>query len=151
MEFFYPYKWDYKWVTGIITPINGIITLLITGRGPPCRCFFQILLHPGRWIRLEPTAITHEKFQENDLNQASMRTCSMLIFRGVCSSLFYGNDPIWPICFKLGWNHQLVLGLGLFFWWFFTCFLHGTSVNHHKTHHLGEYVWNFFPTEKLIP
>ncbi len=29
-----PYKWPYKWVTGVITPINGVITLLITGRFP---------------------------------------------------------------------------------------------------------------------
>ena len=32
------YKWPYKWVTGVITPISGVITLLITGRGPPGRC-----------------------------------------------------------------------------------------------------------------
>ena len=31
-----PYKWSYKWVTGVITRISGVITLLITGRGPPC-------------------------------------------------------------------------------------------------------------------
>ena len=29
-----PYKWPYKWVTGVIIPINGVITLLITGWGP---------------------------------------------------------------------------------------------------------------------
>ena len=32
----YPYKWPYKWATGIITPINRVITLLIAGRGPLC-------------------------------------------------------------------------------------------------------------------
>ena len=26
-----------KWVTGVITPINGVISQLITSRGPPCR------------------------------------------------------------------------------------------------------------------
>ena len=31
-----PKKWPYKWVTGVITPISGVITLLITGRGPTC-------------------------------------------------------------------------------------------------------------------
>ena len=31
-----PYKWPYKLVTGVITPISEVITLLITGRGPPC-------------------------------------------------------------------------------------------------------------------
>ena len=29
-----PYKWPYNWVTGVITPISGVITILITGRGP---------------------------------------------------------------------------------------------------------------------
>ncbi len=28
-----PYKWPYNWVTGVITPISGLITILITGRG----------------------------------------------------------------------------------------------------------------------
>ncbi len=31
-----PYKWPYKWVTGVITILIGVITPLITGRGPPC-------------------------------------------------------------------------------------------------------------------
>ena len=31
-----PYKWPCKWVTGVIPPINWVITILITGRGPPC-------------------------------------------------------------------------------------------------------------------
>ena len=31
-----PYKWPYKWVTGVITLLIGVITPLITGRGPPC-------------------------------------------------------------------------------------------------------------------
>lgn len=35
------YKRAYKWVTGVKTPINGVRTVLITGRGPPCSCFFQ--------------------------------------------------------------------------------------------------------------
>ena len=29
-----PYKWPYKWVTGVITLLIGIITPVITGRGP---------------------------------------------------------------------------------------------------------------------
>ena len=29
-----PHKWQLKWVTGVITPINIFLTLLITGRGP---------------------------------------------------------------------------------------------------------------------
>ena len=39
-------------------------------------------LHPGRWTAGSPTAITHEKSTENDLNQtSSMILCKMLIFR----------------------------------------------------------------------
>ena len=30
----YRFKWPYKWVTRIITPINEVITLLTTGRDP---------------------------------------------------------------------------------------------------------------------
>ena len=28
-----PYKWSCKWVTGVIVPTNGVVTLLITGGG----------------------------------------------------------------------------------------------------------------------
>ena len=31
-----PIKWPYKWITGVITLLIGVVTLLITGRGPPC-------------------------------------------------------------------------------------------------------------------
>ena len=31
-----PYKWSYKWVTGVITLHIGIISPFITSRGPPC-------------------------------------------------------------------------------------------------------------------
>ena len=34
-----PYKWSYKWVIGVILPISGDVTVLITGRGPPCMPF----------------------------------------------------------------------------------------------------------------
>ena len=27
-------KWPCTWVTGVITPINGVISLITTGRGP---------------------------------------------------------------------------------------------------------------------
>ena len=30
------FKWNYKWVTGVITPINGVISLLITATSPLC-------------------------------------------------------------------------------------------------------------------
>ena len=33
-----PYKWPYKWVSwGYFTLLIEVVTLLITGRGPPCR------------------------------------------------------------------------------------------------------------------
>ena len=31
-----PYKWPYNWETGVISLLVGVITPLITGRGPPC-------------------------------------------------------------------------------------------------------------------
>ena len=38
-----PYKLPYKWVNGLITPISGVITSFITGRGPTlwevCLCW----------------------------------------------------------------------------------------------------------------
>ena len=34
-----PYKWPYNWVTGVITPISGVITILITGRGPTLQVY----------------------------------------------------------------------------------------------------------------
>lgn len=30
-------KWPYRWVTAVITTTNKVITLLVSGRGPPCR------------------------------------------------------------------------------------------------------------------
>ena len=29
-----PYKWPYKWVTGVITVLIGVVTPVISGRGP---------------------------------------------------------------------------------------------------------------------
>ena len=37
MFFVDPYKWPCKWANGVITPLNGVRTLLKTGRGPSCR------------------------------------------------------------------------------------------------------------------
>ena len=42
-----PYKWPYNWVTGVITPISGLITILITGRGP------TLYVHTNTWGRFE--------------------------------------------------------------------------------------------------
>lgn len=33
-----PYKWRYECVTEAITLVSGVITPLITGRGPLCKC-----------------------------------------------------------------------------------------------------------------
>ena len=41
-----PYKWPYNWVTGVITPISGVITLLITGRGAHLVGFGRIFYPP---------------------------------------------------------------------------------------------------------
>ena len=40
------YKWPYNWVTGVITPISGLITILITGRGPTLWDYFTIFKGP---------------------------------------------------------------------------------------------------------
>ncbi len=48
-----PYKWPYKQVAGVITPINGVITLLTTGRAPPCICIYIHILYlkkSGLWL-----------------------------------------------------------------------------------------------------
>ncbi len=31
-----PCKWPYKRETEVVTPVSGVITPFITGRGPPC-------------------------------------------------------------------------------------------------------------------
>ena len=41
-----PYKWSYKWVTGVLTPKSGVITPFITRRGPTLFKFTKIVL----WI-----------------------------------------------------------------------------------------------------
>ena len=37
------YKWPYNWVTGVITLLIGVITPLITGRGPPCIYIYPLV------------------------------------------------------------------------------------------------------------
>ena len=39
-----PYKWPYNWVTGVITPISGLITILITGRGPTLKTVIMLIV-----------------------------------------------------------------------------------------------------------
>ena len=41
-----PYKLPYKWVTGVITLLMGVITPFITGRGPPCGVVFVFAAAP---------------------------------------------------------------------------------------------------------
>ena len=45
-----PYKWPYKWVCrGLFTHISGVITLVINGRGPPCKwCGKNVVSFPFR-------------------------------------------------------------------------------------------------------
>ena len=64
-----PYKWPYKWATGVIhlyTPLRGVINLLITGRGPSCgNALFQ---YAGKWQTVEDKtpvyAIKHAGFDD---------------------------------------------------------------------------------------
>ena len=51
MELWYPYKWQYKWVTGVTNPVYSYGPLLITDRRPILTRFTRwslgCLLHPG--------------------------------------------------------------------------------------------------------
>ncbi len=55
------HKWPYTWVTWVITP--GVITLLTTGRGPPC--IYTTVPYNSKWYRWkkvpdeEPNMETH--------------------------------------------------------------------------------------------
>ena len=42
-----PYKWLYKRVTGVRTLLIGVITPLITGRGPPCSVMDFVFFWPA--------------------------------------------------------------------------------------------------------
>ncbi len=57
-----PYKWPYKWVTGVITPISEVITLLITGRGPtlylqPTHFLGSMLVFDGCSLNTKPSCL----------------------------------------------------------------------------------------------
>ena len=62
-----PYKWPYKWVTGVVSPIRGATTLLIAGRGPSCMpCFvFYLPTQPNLlYFYIEKTiTMFHQEFQ----------------------------------------------------------------------------------------
>ena len=45
-----PYKWPYKWVT-------GVITLFITGRGPPCICMIFLYFESTQIPKYLPSQI----------------------------------------------------------------------------------------------
>ena len=97
-------------VTGVIVPMNGVVTRLIAGRGPTL-------------YKVTPAPTTYR------------RGCFSLIFfcfrrkrarwwfqRFFIFAPTWGNDPIWLIdIFQMGWfNHQLerYLSLGLPKLWF---------------------------------
>ena len=41
-----PYKWPYKWVTGVITLLIEVIIPFRTSRGPPCMICFHFSIEP---------------------------------------------------------------------------------------------------------
>ena len=45
-----PYRWPCTWVTGGITSISGVLSLLITGRGPFCLDLI-VLFRPAEYHR----------------------------------------------------------------------------------------------------
>ena len=44
-----------KWVTGVITPLIGVITLFRTGRGPPCNFDTRTITSPAKPNRKSST------------------------------------------------------------------------------------------------
>ena len=93
-----------KWVTRvIITPVSGVITLLITEKGPPCRtlnlCSF--LHQPLQWIcwvaRYAPkkTSINHDEiYQTYQTCQRCFRITQAWGFTAQ-TRLAVGHDEIW--------------------------------------------------------
>ena len=69
-----PYKWPHKWVTGVITPIFGVITLLIYGANPSqyvcCCCLFCCRVHIKHFTCWEERwDITHISININYINE----------------------------------------------------------------------------------
>ena len=53
-----PHKWPYKWVAGVTTPISGVITLLITSRGPLCSRMHGLMPTRCKHLRTGPGGAT---------------------------------------------------------------------------------------------
>ena len=73
------YKWSYnqpyRWVTVVLTPANGVITLLLIGRGPPCMC--------NPCLMQKDTIIRKQKFSlEVQLTKQSARSLGCSIRSG---------------------------------------------------------------------
>ena len=77
-----PYKWPYKWVTGVVSPIRGVTTLLIAGRGPSCMpCFvFYLPTQPNPlYFYIEKTiTMFHQEFQVPKMEE-SWTLCSAIL------------------------------------------------------------------------
>ena len=46
-----PYKWPYKWLSGAITPISGIVTLFLTDKFGPTLDHQVFLCSQRSWLR----------------------------------------------------------------------------------------------------
>ena len=72
----------------------GILWMIIRTHSHP---FFPEIfpLHPGRWTAGSPTAITHEKSKENDLNQTSSIILCKMLYNLQGRWHLVKDDPIW--------------------------------------------------------
>ena len=61
-----PYKWPYKWVTGVITLLIGLITPLITGRGPTLQKWLKVHCRQIRAAMCESALVWHKCFVPSD-------------------------------------------------------------------------------------
>ena len=71
-----PYKWTSKLVTVVITSISGVITLLITRRGPPCSNSWK-----NQKKTVEICSISWSWWSGTSLLKASTSHCHLLGFR----------------------------------------------------------------------
>ena len=94
---------------------STLILTLLNGLPECCFKFQKDIIHPGK-INMEPTKITPFR-KEHDLNQTSIRTCSISFFRGVskqsCTRNLLSSSICWcfhvklPSCFlsrKVSWG-----------------------------------------------
>ena len=96
------YKWPYKWVTGVITLLIGVITPFITGRGPTLHGDFGIFRNNSvAWGSLDLKFSTIEVRELHRETTQRLATCAC----NVRGETFEKYGPL------LGYPWYLVNGL----------------------------------------